>query len=264
MKLLVYGADHLLASREGHQGINDELWRTTLLDMQEAPDAPVWPHNLPVPAGWPQDTRRVSPPSFNKGRTFPPEPLSEREVKALMLAASPRSASGLRARALIVVMWRSGARIKEVLDLYPRDVDLERGIVNLRFGKGAKQRMVGIDPAGVAVLQVWMARRRKLGLTGRHPLFATYSRGQSFGERVKCSYVRQLLQRLAKRAGVEKRVHPHGLRHTHAFELAQEGVPMHVIQKQLGHSNLATTARYIDHLCPSEVIEAIRGRDWQL
>lgn len=225
---------------------------------------PVWPYNLPIPASWPANTRRVPPRSRNKGRRFPPEPLTRDEVRALMRAANPRSSSGIRARALIVVMWRTGARIKEVCDLLPADVHRDVGAINLRRGKGDRQRMVGLDPDGMAVLELWLQRRRKLELSGRHPLFATYSRGQSHGRRMSDAYARQLLQRLADRAGVEKRVHPHGLRHTHAFELAQEKIPLHVIQRQLGHSNLATTARYVDHLCPSEVIDAMRARAWSL
>jgi integrase/recombinase XerD len=224
----------------------------------------VWAYNLPVPAALGANVRRVAPISLNRGRTFPPEVLTAEEVRALMRAASPRSSSGIRGRAIIVVLWRAGLRVNEALQLYPRDVDFGSGAVNVRRGKGSRQRIVGLDPAALAVLQLWEARRRKLGLTGRDPLFATYSRGQSFGRPVKDTYVRQLLQKLATRAGIEKRVHPHGLRHTHAFELAQEGVPMHVIRRQLGHSNLATTARYIDHLCPTEVIDAMRGRGWEL
>jgi hypothetical protein len=54
-------------------------------------------------------------------------------------------------------------------------------------------------------------------------------------------------------------VHPHGLRHTHAYELANEGTPLHVIQQQLGHSSLATTDRYIRHLNPQQVVEACAG-----
>jgi integrase len=56
-------------------------------------------------------------------------------------------------------------------------------------------------------------------------------------------YIRALLPRLAGEAGIEKRVHAHGLHHTHGAELAREGVPMNVIQTQLGHSNLGTTSR---------------------
>jgi integrase len=74
--------------------------------------------------------------------------------------------------------------------------------------------------------------------------------------------VRALFKRLGKKAGIEKRVHAHGLRHTHAAQLAEEGVRMNVIQRQLGHSSLATTSRYLEHISPTDVIEANRKREW--
>ncbi len=76
-------------------------------------------------------------------------------------------------------------------------------------------------------------------------------------------YFRALLPKLARQAGIAKRVHAHGLRHTHAFELMMEGVPMRIIQQQLGHVSLATTDRYLAHIAPREVIEAMRDRTWQ-
>ena len=56
---------------------------------------------------------------------------------------------------------------------------------------------------------------------------------------------------------------PHGLRHTHAAELAAEGVPSTVIRDQLGHSNLSTTDRYLRHVAPQEVLRAMRRREWE-
>ncbi len=79
---------------------------------------------------------------------------------------------------------------------------------------------------------------------------------------MKDAYFRALFPRLAKKAGIEKRVHAHGLRHTHAFELACEGHPLHLIQAQLGHSSLATTDRYLRHLAPRQVIEVMQSRSW--
>ena len=84
------------------------------------------------------------------------------------------------------------------------------------------------------------------------------------GKPMKSGYVRMLLPRLARRAGIEKRCHPHGLRHTHAFELATEGTALHVIQAQLGHSSVATTDRYIRHLNPAAVVETMKARNWSL
>ena len=77
-------------------------------------------------------------------------------------------------------------------------------------------------------------------------------------------HIRALLPRIASKAGVEKRVHAYGLRHTHAAQLGSEGVPVNIIQHQLGHSNAATTSRYLDHIAPKEVIETMKRRTWAL
>jgi site-specific recombinase XerD len=116
-----------------------------------------------------------------------------------------------------------------------------------------------MDPAAFALLERWMDRRRALGLSGRRPVFCTLA-----GEPLDSSYVRRLLPRLAAKAGVEKRVHPHGLRHAHAAELAAEGVPVNVVQQQLGHGSLATTDRYLRHIAPAERVAAMRAREWAL
>ncbi len=84
------------------------------------------------------------------------------------------------------------------------------------------------------------------------------------GSPIKSAYVRVLLPRLARKAGIEKRVHAHALRHTHAAELMREGVPLNLIQRQLGHRSVATTSRYLDHLQPQEVVDAMQKRDWSL
>lgn len=196
----------------------------------------------------------------NKGRKFPAEPLKPREVMALMEACS-RGYAGTRDRALIAVLWRSGLRISEALALYPKDVDLEEGELHVLHGKGDKDRTACIDPMGCAMLEKWMVRRRELGLTGRQPVFCVISR-PSIGEPMHSAYVRNKLKGLAKLAGIEKRVHPHGLRHTHAAELADEAIDLRVIQEQLGHTELATTARYVNHLSPGRRRALIGAREW--
>ncbi len=100
--------------------------------------------------------------------------------------------------------------------------------------------------------------RAQLGLGGQHPLFCTL-----VGARMGDAYIRVLLPRLARKAGIEKRVHAHGLRHTHAAQLRMEGVDIGIISKQLGHRSIATTARYLDHIAPQPVLETIRRRCWQ-
>jgi site-specific recombinase XerD len=184
-------------------------------------------------------------------------------VRALLAAASPRSASGVRNRALVAVLYRGGLRLAEALALRVADVDLEAGAVRVLRGKGARARTVGLDPGACALVERWTERRRQLGIGRRSPLFCTISAGERRGsvlrpgEALDPRYVRAALGRLAERAGVDKRVHPHGLRHTHAAELAAEGVPSTVIRDQLGHSNLSTTDRYLRHVAPQEVLRTM-------
>lgn len=199
----------------------------------------------------------------NKGRRFPAEPLAEWEVQRLLAACSSRGHAGVRDRALIVILWRGGMRIAEALALYPKDVDLDQGTITILEGKGRRRRVIGIDPDACAVIERWMRRRRELGFGGAQPIFCVFSKNGRAGKAVYASVVREKLKRLAARAGIDKRVHPHGLRHTHAFELANEAVPVHLIQRQLGHSSLATTERYVSHLAPRQVIDAMQRRTWR-
>ncbi len=194
-----------------------------------------------------------------ESRKRPPEVLSEVEVRALIRACSNRAPTGIRNRALIAVMWRCGLRISEALALEPRDVDLEAGTVRVRHGKGDRSRTVGLDSATAAIVARWMDRRRSLGHNGRRRLFCTLD-----GSPVDQSYVRHLLRRLATKAGVERRVHPHALRHTYSAELAREGTPMNVLRDALGHSSLATTDRYLRDVAPVHVIETRKRREWSL
>ena len=194
-----------------------------------------------------------------KGKKLPPEVLMADEVRALIKACSHRAPTGIRNRALIVLLYRGQLRISEALALKPKDLDAKQGTVRVMHGKGDKARTVGLDAGAWAVVQRWLDKRRSLGIKGRNTVLCTLQ-----GEPLLPSYVRTLCKRLGKKAGIEKRVHPHGLRHTGAFELANEGHPLHVIQQQLGHSSLATTDRYIRHLAPQEVIETMRSREWSL
>ena len=192
----------------------------------------------------------------NKGRRYPVEVLTGGEVHAI-LEACGTSVFGVRNRALITVLYRAGLRISEALALLPKDVDSSGHSIRVLHGKGDRARTVGIDPAALGIMNDWLVVRDRQGFGDTLPLFCTLT-----GRPVGASYVRTVLPRLARQVGITKRVHPHGFRHTHAYELMMEGIPIGIIQRQLGHVSLATTDTYLDHIAPRQVIEAIANRDW--
>ena len=192
----------------------------------------------------------------NKGRRYPVEVLTGEEVHAI-LEACGTTVYGIRNRALITVLYRAGLRISEALALFPKDVDSAGCSIRVLHGKGDQARTVGIDPAALTVISNWLALRERHGFGDTQPLFCTMT-----GRHIGGSYVRTLLPRLGRQVGITKRVHAHGFRHTHAYELMMEGIAIGIIQRQLGHVSLATTDIYLSHIAPRQVIEAIATRDW--
>jgi len=204
---------------------------------------------------------------------------------ALLDACGRFSPVGLRNRALITLMYRAGLRVSEALALQPKDVDLENGVIRILHGKGDRYRAVGLDPGAAAVVAAWLAERnraqraaaredvvRRIG--GSSPVMPV-SRGRTgdslasapllctaYGTPLTTGYVRRLMKRLGRQAGIAKRVHAHGLRHTHAAQLRSEGVDVGIISRQLGHRSLLTTIRYLDHIEPTAVVDAMRRRTW--
>lgn len=186
-----------------------------------------------------------------KGRTFPAESLTRAEIDALLEACGDTWA-GVRLRTMIIVMWRSGLRLGETLALRPIDVDYLARTIRVLHGKGDKARTTAADRHELAVLDEWFEIRPKSEL-----IFCTRKGGP-----IAQSYVRRALPKLAKKAGVERRVHAHMFRHTFAVELSRAGVPVRDIQQLLGHSSLATTSVYLASLSPEEALDHVRGREW--
>jgi integrase/recombinase XerD len=98
-------------------------------------------------------------------RRFPPEILTDAEVRSLMDACGTHRATAIGNRALIALLYRGGLRISEALHLYPKDFDLEHGAIRVLFAKGGKYRTVGLDPGAIAVMGQWLGTRRDGDLT---------------------------------------------------------------------------------------------------
>jgi site-specific recombinase XerD len=194
----------------------------------------------------------------NKGRKLPPELLTPEEVRALLAACSATAPTGVRNRALVVTLYRAGVRLEEALTMLPADVDVAAGVIHVGHRTGGHDREAGVDAAALAIVRRWRQVRAALGIGAEAPLFCTLSGGP-----IHPAYVRQLLPRLAEKAGIRKRVHAQGLRYTHAAELAAEGMPAELIQAQLGHENLASTDRYLRRMSHEERLNALQRRDWK-
>ena len=188
-------------------------------------------------------------------RRLPAEPLVLADVEALRGACSRRAPTGIRNRALLAVLFRSGLRISEALALFPKDINLGGGMLRVLHGKGDKARTAPLPSDAAEAVDRWLDCRKRLGLTGRHRLFCTLK-----GEPLWDSYVRTLCKRLANKAGIEKRVHPHGFRHGWALSQVESGTSLPVIQQLLGHSSLATTATYVSHIAPAKAVAEANRR----
>jgi site-specific recombinase XerD len=191
----------------------------------------------------------------NKGMRYPADPPCVEETVAVMREAGS-GPHGARLRALIVVLWRAGLRIGEALALNERDLDPDRGSVLIRYGKGGKRREVGMDEWGWEQLRPWLERRLEMPVGA---LFCVIN-GPTRGRPCSSSTARAQLRRLAVQAGVRRRYAPHQLRHAHAVEMAREGVPLNVIQRQLGHANLGVTSIYLQGIDNAEIIDTVRAR----
>ena len=153
-------------------------------------------------------------------------------------------------------MWRAKLRIQESLALTEGDLDQRCSAVLVRRGKGGRRREVGMDAWAWEQLQPWIELRRELPVG---PLLCVIN-GTTRGRHWTPAAARAELRHTAAAAGVRRRFAPHQLRHAHAVEMAREGVPLIVIQRQLGHSNLGITSVYLQGIDSGEIIETVHAR----
>ena len=147
-------------------------------------------------------------------------------------------------------------RISEALALHGSDLDHCGRTLRIRAGKGGKPRTMPLGFEAWEILSHWIIDRVTKWPNPQGPLFVT-----RHGTALDPAYVRQLLPRLARKVGLDKRGHAHAFRHTFAAELSREGKNPVKIQRLLGHESLKTTDTYLSDVGTSaELIELIRNR----
>jgi integrase/recombinase XerD len=171
-----------------------------------------------------------------------PKALPLSDIEAILEAAgSPGTSLALRDRALLEVLYGTGARISEAVGLDLDDLDLAEGTVLLR-GKGGKQRVVPVGSYALEAVEAYVVRAR--------PDLAGVGRGSAAlflnarGGRLSRQSAWAVLARAAERAGVVAEVSPHTLRHSFATHLLDGGADVRVVQELLGHASVTTTQVY--------------------
>lgn len=198
----------------------------------------------------------------SKGKRYPPDPLLAADIALMLEHCTPQGPQKIhrlgaaRLRVLIAVLYRTGARISEGLDLMPSDIFPQDKAVLIRSGKGGKRRVVLMDDWGWNELNRWLLLREDLPAGYLFPVL----RGQNAGGRWASCDVRRQLHSLQIRSGSKKRIACHQIRRGHAVELRREGVDLFVIKEQLGHSKLNTTAIYLTESDPMQLLAPIGER----
>jgi tyrosine recombinase XerC len=169
-----------------------------------------------------------------------PEFLTTHEITRLLEAPDSGTPQGQRDRAFMELLYASGLRVSELASLNLEQIALDTREIRV-LGKGSKERMVLMGEPAARALTAYLNEGR-LKLLGNRRSNAVFL--NRYGGRLTRRSVQSLLQEYAGIAGIEKRVHPHMLRHTFATHLLNGGADLRVVQELLGHASLSTTQVY--------------------
>ena len=188
--------------------------------------------------GLDEEAEKLKPPKVPKSL---PKALTPEDVRKLLSVIPP---TRRRDRLIVLLLYGAGLRVSELCNLKKSDVDLDRGIITVRGGKGAKDRVVPISTTLAKEIKTYLKERDD----SSEYLLVEVRRNAK--DKLSPKTVWYLLNRYGKKAGVK--VTPHMLRHSFATHMLERGVDIRAIQELLGHSNLSTTQIYtkvtVEHL----------------
>lgn len=169
-----------------------------------------------------------------------PEVLNVREVDALLASAAGSGAADIRDHAMLELLYATGLRVSELVNLKLGDVNPSAGYL-LTFGKGAKERLVPMGETASSSVMAYIrsARREQDRKGGNEFLFLT-----RLGDRMSRQSFWNIIRKRAYQAGIRKDVSPHTLRHSFATHMLENGADLRSVQIMLGHADLSTTQIY--------------------
>ena len=174
-----------------------------------------------------------------RGEKKLPHILTSKEVELLLSQPSCMDAKGFRDKAMLEVMYATGIRVTELIDLNAEDVNLEIGF--LKCGNEKKSRMIPLYPAALKALTVYLrdVRADMLADPSEKALFVNVN-----GSRMSRQGFWKILKFYQAKAGIEKEITPHTLRHSFAVHLLENGADLDSLQELMGHSDISSTQVY--------------------
>ena len=169
-----------------------------------------------------------------------PQVLTVDEVNALIDAIDLSAIGGTRNRAMMEILYGSGLRVSELVNLKLSNIYLPEGYLMVD-GKGNKQRLVPISPEADKWFRLWLEDRRLLDIGPKDTDIAFLNH---YGHQLTRAMIFTIVRQLAEAAGIKKKVSPHTLRHSFATHLLQNGADLRIIQQLLGHEAITTTEIY--------------------
>ena len=181
-----------------------------------------------------------------------PEVLSLEEIDKMIAQIDLSKNESHRNRAIIEMLYGSGLRVSELVNLRLSDIYLQEGYMRIT-GKGSKQRLVPISAEATKWFQHWLIDRNTLNIKQEASDIAFLNR---YGRQLTRAMIFTIIKQLATVAGITKNISPHTLRHSFATHLLQNGADLRVIQQLLGHESISTTEIYT-HVDIHDLREAI-------
>lgn len=168
-----------------------------------------------------------------------PHTLSVDETRRLLESAQGEEPQILRDRAILELLYASGLRISELVNLKLNDLNFEVGFLKSR-GKGGKERIVPLGSKAISYLKKYLSSARGEYLKGPSEyLFLNRS-----GKKISRQSCWKMIKKYANLAGIKKKISPHTLRHSFATHLLERGADLRAVQEMLGHANISTTQIY--------------------
>ena len=182
-----------------------------------------------------------------------PDILTLDEIDSMIAQLDMSKAESHRNRAIIEMLYGSGLRVSELVNLRLSDIYRQEGFMRIT-GKGSKQRLVPISPVADQWLQYWLEDRSKLDIKPEYSDIVFLNR---YGRQLTRAMIFTIIKTLAREADIHKNISPHTLRHSFATHLLQNGADLRIIQQLLGHEDITTTEIYT-HIEIQDLREAIQ------